>query len=177
MDGAIEGSFPNSITPMALQRRTKPRHTVPMDNTRQMRSRAMSYRRPQHGATLLETCAALALSSIAALTVVAGARPLTCAVRIGAARTVLAGALLEARREAYARSTTVSVEARVGDGQVVVHPPGSAHRLGDGVSLTSVPSDGNVQFRATGLADNATLSIACGRSTASVVVNQRGVIR
>ena len=39
------------------------------------------------------------------------------------------------------------------------------------------PADGDVQFRGTGLADNATLSIACGTATASVVVNQRGVIR
>lgn len=162
---------------MALPRRARPRHTEFMDNTGQMPTHNVSNRPAQRGATLLETCAALALSSVAALTVVSGARPLSCAVRIGAARTVLAGALLEARREAYARDTAVSVEAHVGDGEVVVDPPGSARRLGDGVSLTAVPSDGNVQFRATGLADNATLSIACERSVASVVVNQRGVIR
>lgn len=126
---------------------------------------------------MLEACAALALTSLAAFAVVSGMRPLSCAVRIAAARTVLTGALLEARREAYATESTVSVEARSGNAEVIVTPPGSARPLGDGISLTSTPSDGNVRFRGSGLADNATLSIACDASTASVVVNQRGVIR
>ncbi|MFN2427635.1 MAG: hypothetical protein ABR587_14435 [Candidatus Binatia bacterium] len=129
------------------------------------------------GATLLDTCAALALSAVAAVAVVSGMRPLSCAVRVGAARTVLVGALLEARREAYAGGATVVVEASEGDNAVVVRPPGSARPLGDGILLSAVPADGNVQFRPTGFADNATLSIACDASTASVVVNQRGVIR
>lgn len=49
--------------------------------------------------------------------------------------------------------------------------------LGDGVTLTKAPSDGDVAFHATGLADNATVEIGCDASTAAVVVNQRGVIR
>ncbi len=131
----------------------------------------------RRGSTLLETCAALALSSVAAITLLGGLRPLSCAFRVQAGRAALVGALLEARRSAYEREINVLVEARVGSSIVVVDPPGAERGLGDGVTLTSAPSDGNVQFRATGLADNATLAIACSESTATVVVNQRGVIR
>jgi hypothetical protein len=131
----------------------------------------------QAGGTLLDACAALALSSLAAATAVSGARPLACAVRVGAARTALAGALLEARREAYAGEQNVVVEAHTGESAVTIQPGARARSLGGGVHLRSVPADGNVQFRASGLADNATLVVACGESTASVVVNQRGVIR
>ena len=131
----------------------------------------------QRGGSLLDTCAALALWSATALLVLAGVRPLACALRVQAARTTLVGALLEARRAAYAGETSVWVETRTGSGDVVVRPPGIARSLGDGVTLTSGPSDGAVQFRATGLADNATVAIGCADSTASVVVNQRGVIR
>jgi len=117
------------------------------------------------------------LSAAAAFAVISGVRPLSCAVRVEAARTVLAGALLEARREAYRSASSVLVEAREGDGEVVVNPPGSARRLGDGVVLTRAPADQNVRFGASGFADNATLTISCDDSNASVVVNQRGVIR
>lgn len=129
------------------------------------------------GATLLETCAALALSSLAALAVLGGLRPLSCALRVEAARTALVDALLEARRAAYENEANVAVAAKAGDRSVVVVPPGNERLLGDDVTLSAGPADGDVQFRATGLADNATLSVACGASTASVVVNQRGVVR
>jgi hypothetical protein len=131
----------------------------------------------QLGATLLEACAALALSAAAALSVLGGLRPLSCAFRVEAARSTLIDALLEARRAAYELEVSTAVETHVGQGSVVVRPPGSTRSLGDGVTLTSAPSDGDVTFRPTGLADNATVAIACDASTASVVVNQRGVIR
>jgi len=169
--------MPDSITFMELRRQRQMRDTVRMNATRRLPGCTPGLRTSQQGATLLDTCAALALASAAALAVISGARPLSCAIRVGAARTALVGALLEARRAAYASETSVIVETRAGSDEVVVNPPGSARRLGDGVLLTSVPSDGNVQFRATGLADNATVSIACDGSEASVVVNQRGVIR
>jgi hypothetical protein len=127
--------------------------------------------------TLLETCAALALSSVAAAGILAGLKPLSCALRVQAGHTSLVSALLEARRAAYAKETSVVVETVAGHGDVVIRPPGAVRSLGDGVTISSAPSDRNVQFRATGLADNATLAIACSSSVATVVVNQRGVIR
>jgi hypothetical protein len=90
---------------------------------------------------------------------------------------VLSGALLEARQDAYASERNVTVEARAGGGAVTLQPGDRVRPLGEGVRIASAPADGNVQFRATGLADNATIAIACDDSTASVVVNQRGVIR
>lgn len=127
--------------------------------------------------TLLETCAVLALASIGAVGALAGARPLACMLRVSAARSVLVSALLGARRDAYASEASVAVEARSGDAFVTLAPPGVQRALGAGVVLTAVPADGDVLFRASGLADNATLAIACDASTSSVVVNQRGVVR
>jgi hypothetical protein len=156
------------MTGMGLRRVRLRRDTVRMKSFRFT---------PQAGGTLLDACAALALSSLAAATAMSGARPLACAVRVGAARTALVGALLEARREAYAGERLVLVEAKAGESVVTIQPGNRARPLGEGIGLTSVPADGNVQFRATGLADNATIGIACASSTASVVVNQRGVVR
>lgn len=156
---------------MGLRRAAHRVHTVRMKSLVRLRPAA------QAGGTLLDACAALALSSLAAVSAVSGVRPLACAVKVGAARTALAGALLEARQEAYAREQNVLVEAHAGDSAVTIQPGARLRPLGDGVVLRSVPSDGNVQFRATGLADNGTIAIACGDSSASVVVNQRGVVR
>lgn len=131
----------------------------------------------ERGATLLETCAALALASALSLALLGGLRPLSCALRVQAARQVLADALLEARRRAYAGEVTASVKARAGDGFVRMSWSEAPRALGDGIALSSGPADGDVQFRASGLADNATLGLSCAASYASVVVNQRGVIR
>ncbi len=159
------------MTAMGLRRGPHVRHTMRMKSLGRLRPAT------QAGGTLLEACAALTLSSLAAAAAVSGARPLACAVRVEAARTALTGALLEARQEAYAREQNVLVEARAGESAVTIQPGSRTRPLGDGVRLASVPSDGNVQFRASGTADNATIVVACGESTASVVVNQRGVIR
>jgi hypothetical protein len=129
------------------------------------------------GATLLETCAALALVAAAATSVLGGLRPLACAFEVEAARSMLIDAMLEARRLAYESESNVAVATTVGASSVRVQPSGKQRALGERVRVTAAPSDGNVTFRSTGLADNATVSIACDSSTASVIVNQRGVIR
>ncbi len=130
-----------------------------------------------HGATLLETCAALALVAAAATSVLGGLRPLACAFEVEAARSMLIDAMLEARRLAYESESNVAVATVVGASSVRVQPSGKQRSLGERVRISAAPSDGDVAFRGTGLADNATVSIACGSSTASVIVNQRGVIR
>lgn len=79
----------------------------------------------QSGATLLEASAALALSAMAALAVLGGLRPLSCAFRVEAARSTLIDALLEARRAAYETEAGTAVETHVGSGTVVVQPSGS----------------------------------------------------
>lgn len=131
----------------------------------------------RRGSTLLETTAALTLASTAAMATLSGLAPLACSVKVEAARRTLAGAMLTARRAAYAGASEVVVEAAAGASEVVVRPPGRTLPLGNGVTLTSVPADGDVAFHASGLADNATVRVSCGQATASVVVNQRGVVR
>lgn len=141
---------------------------------------------------MLDLCAAMAVSALAASAVAFGGKPLLCAVRVEAARVAVITALLEARRTAYQFETNVAVETAPGASQLVLQPSGTVRPLGDGVLIASAPSDGNVLFRATGLADNATIALACaspsaaaespadssgGIAQASVVVNQRGVIR
>ena len=128
------------------------------------------------GTTVLEACAAIALTAAAAVAIVDGLEPLVCAFRLEAARSTLVDVLLEARRFAYERDVNALVEAHVGDTSVRLDAA-TPQPLGEGVVITAAPSDGNVTFRSTGLADNATVAIACGEATASVVVNQRGVIR
>lgn len=150
-----------------------------------MRERSHSFAPASHGRpaaaqigmTLLESCAALALSSLAALALLGGLRPLSCAFRVEAARATLVDALLEARRSAYEGEVGAAVGVQRGDSGVTLLPAGARRSLPDGVALSSVPADEDVQFRATGLAENATVAVACGASEASVVVNQRGVIR
>lgn len=154
---------------MVLRPGRLPDDTVGMESPRR--------RHREQGATLLETCAALALASALSLALMAGLKPLACAVHVHAARETLTDALLEARRRAYATETTAVLKAKAGDGFVTTSWSGTPRPLGEGVTLASGPADGDVQFRASGLADNATLSLACSTSTASVVVNQRGVIR
>lgn len=129
------------------------------------------------GAGLVEACVALALVAVAASAMFSSVAPLGCALRVDAARSALVAALVEARRRAYALETDVDVEVAEGAGEVVVRPPGSARSLGERVRVVAGPGDGAIGFRATGLADNATVRVACGNSAAAVVVNQRGAIR
>jgi hypothetical protein len=129
------------------------------------------------GFALLDTCMALALTSLAALLLLSGLRPLACAASVEAARSTVVNALLEARRSAYAAERTVALEARRDGTEVVLQPGGKRRALGTGVRLSAAPADGDVEFRASGLSDNATLTVACGEAMASVVVNQRGVVR
>jgi len=142
---------------------------------------AMTTLRPgewnDRGTTVLEACAALALCAAAAVSIVEGIWPLACAVRVEAARHTLVDALLEARRTASETEASAAVELEVGASSVALRPSGASRVLGDGVAITGAPSDGDVTFRGTGLADNATVAFACGAASASVVVNQRGVIR
>lgn len=129
------------------------------------------------GATLLELAAAMSLGGLAAVAVLAGLRPLTDAARANAARAVLVEAMIEARRLAYRSEEPAAVSVPIGAVAVRILPSGRRFELGRGVTVVAAPSDEAVEFRASGLADNATVTVAAGRSTASVVVNQRGIVR
>jgi Tfp pilus assembly protein FimT len=136
-------------------------------------------RKPPHerGASLLEAVVAMNIAATAMLAAATGLGPLLEATRLEAARSVVVEALREARRTAYATGEPAAVAVAVGSGAVVVLPGARTRELGRGVTIASAPSDGRVDFFATGLADNATVVLTSGNATASVVVNQRGVIR
>ena len=89
--------------------------------------------------------------------------------------------MLEARRLAY-RSDTDAAVALVDAHTLELRSPdrdATSIRLPRGVSVVGAPSDGDVRFRASGLADNATLVLRSHRSVqeARIVVNQRGMVR
>ena len=129
------------------------------------------------GASLIEMAMATALAGLLATAGVAALRPLSSAASLEAARLTLIDALIEARRRAYETEAAASVFVSVGSGSLRVEPDGGSRSLGAGVSITSAPADSSIQFRASGLADNATVRLAAGGAAAVVVVNQRGMIR
>ena len=129
------------------------------------------------GGALMDLVAGMAISALAALPMLRGLRSLDCALRVAAGRQVLASSLLEARRMAYRSEATTWLRVRVGEGSVALWPTGGVRALGSGVTVVAAPADGDVQFRGSGLADNATVALACEASRAEVVVNQRGVVR
>ncbi|HYB98574.1 MAG TPA: hypothetical protein VEC57_05505 [Candidatus Limnocylindrales bacterium] len=129
------------------------------------------------GATMLELTMAMAVAGLLAALTAAGVRPLAASVAVEASRMAVLDALTEARRRAYERESNVQVELAAGSGSVVLQPGARKRRLADGVAITAAPADGTIEFRASGLADNATVTLAAGAATATVVVNQRGVVR
>lgn len=154
--------------------------TFPHRSRHRVRARIIDFDRSTSGHTLVEFAAALSLASIAAATVVSGVSALRDAVSLLTARQQLAGVLEFARREAYRRGTTV--EARPGlDGRslrvsIAGIPPRNFEL--ERSRIVATPARGYVRFFASGMADNATFTIATGDgSQANVVVNQRGEIR
>ena len=140
-------------------------------------TRKLAVRKRCRGASILEACASLALAGAVAATAVSGLRGLDCGLRVEAARSSLVSFLAEARRTAYAGEVEAGLAVDQGRGGFLLEPSGRRRDLPGGVRVVAAPADGRVSFHASGLADNATIGLGCGASVASVVVNQRGVIR
>ncbi|HYC54542.1 MAG TPA: hypothetical protein VEL28_06370 [Candidatus Binatia bacterium] len=129
------------------------------------------------GATLIEMVAAMALAGLAASLIAAGLGQLTQAAALEAGRLTLVDALTEARLLSYEREAPAAVETAIGGMELRIRPDRKRRELPPGVSIADAPADQSIEFRASGLADNATIALRAGSSTAAVVVNQRGVIR
>ncbi len=135
------------------------------------------------GFSLLETLAALAISAMVAAAALSGLNSLAANSHLNAARSTVVQALIDARLQAASRAETVELAigsrslgpARAGGGAVL----SAEVRLPAGTYVARAPARGRVRFFATGLADNATVVVAASGSAgeASVVVNQRGMIR
>lgn len=136
--------------------------------------------RTARGHTLAELAVALSLTAIASTAVLAGSAALRNAVNLSAGRQQLAAVLEYARRESYRRAQTAQVGADAAGRALVVRIAGLADQRFDlvGGRIVAAPSRGHVSFFESGLAENATFTIAgdSGR-TYDVIVNQRGEIR
>ena len=132
------------------------------------------------GFTLLELAAVISLATISATTGFSGLTALRDAAALSTARQQLAGALEHARTEAYRLGTTVDARP-IRNGQALsVAIAGSEETTFDlrDSRIVGVPARGYVRFFASGLAQNATFTVAVESGPqADVVVNQRGEIR
>jgi hypothetical protein len=135
------------------------------------------------GVSLLELVAAVGVTTlIAGLTGSALSR-LARATAVQSARVRVMNALLEARRLAYATESTVEVTGAIGDAAVVIRTTDGESRaavLPAGTAIMHFPASGHVRFFASGLADNATVTVGSAEGTAAeeqIIVNQRGLVR
>jgi len=129
------------------------------------------------GFSLLELVITLAMAGLIVGAGVAGAAALADSLSVEAARRVVIDALLEARRRAYLQESLISVRTPVAASFVEIAPPPRHIDLPAGVAITKAPADAAVDFRASGLADNATVQLGRGSASATIVVNQRGMVR
>jgi len=133
------------------------------------------------GFGLLEAVVALAVAALAALAASLATREAISAIRLDIARCTLSLALLEARREAYARESTCELRVPRGATETVLLASERAPQatpLPRGIFVAATNRRAAVRFHGSGFADNATLVLAdatTGR-TVEVVVNQRGGI-
>jgi len=133
--------------------------------------------RVSSGFSLVESVVALALAALTAATGIAGAGALADSLYVEAARRLVIDALLEGRRLAYLHETTVTVRTALAASVVEILPAYRRVELPTGVAITDAPADAGVDFRSSGLADNATLRLARHGVAATIVVNQRGTVR
>jgi Tfp pilus assembly protein FimT len=137
-------------------------------------------RRSADGHTIVELAAALSIATIAATGVISGVTSLRDAISLLSARQQLAGALEYARRETYRRGATSQVQPDQSGRVLRVTIAGLPERvfLLQRSRVVDQPTRGHVRFFASGLAENATFTIANVRGDeADIVVNQRGEIR
>ena len=135
----------------------------------------------RRGFTLIEALACVAIAAILARTgslaavslmtslrVATNARTLAQTMRATRARAMAEGRPLEVRFDATPRRWSI----RMDDGTIRHDEP-----LSDPVRFTSLPARALVRFGATGTADNGTVVLGAGASSARIVVNQRGRVR
>jgi hypothetical protein len=131
---------------------------------------------------MLEILATLALTAVCAQTGAGAMTVLSRSIGVEAARLRVMGALVEARRAAYASQQTVEVAAAAGERDVVVTRAGetlASYALPRDASIRRSNAAGRVRFFASGFAENATIVVGADdvADEPSIVVNQRGAIR
>jgi len=127
----------------------------------------------EHGFSLLELVISLALSAAAVAGIAAASRTMMAALQLAAAKHTATLALLSARRAAYLGHQNAELKLRKGARGLAA---GSSFDFAPGITLRDVPARGRLRFYASGLADNATITLGTDDATAGIVVNQRGII-
>jgi len=133
------------------------------------------------GFTLIEAVAGLGLAMVLAGIGVVQLVALVQTVRLAGAAREVATALRLARGIALSGDASVEVrfdparascETRDRTGALL-----ETRRLAPGVGFAALPARGRVLFGGLGSAENATVTLAAGARTRSVIVNQRGRVR
>ncbi|HUE30565.1 MAG TPA: GspH/FimT family pseudopilin [Verrucomicrobiae bacterium] len=134
-----------------------------------------------HGFTLLEVVAGLGLAMVLAGVGVVQLVTLVQTARLAGAAREVATALRLAR--GIALSGDASIEVRFDPGRALCETRDRAGALlatrwlPPGVGFAALPARGRVLFGGLGAAENATITLAAGARTRSVIVNQRGRVR
>jgi len=135
----------------------------------------------RRGFTLIETLACVAIAVVLARTGLIAAASLATALRVATSARTLAQTMRATRARATAEGRPLEVRfdatasrwsVRTIDGTIRHDEP-----LPDPVRFTSLPARALVRFGATGTADNGTVVLGAGASSARIVVNQRGRVR
>ena len=135
----------------------------------------------RRGFTLIETVACVAIAAVLARTGALATMSLTTALRVATSARTLAQTMRATRARAMAegRPLEVRFDATVSRWSVRTEDGTTRHDepLPDPVRFTSLPARALVRFGATGTADNGTVVLGAGFSSARIVVNQRGRVR
>ena len=135
----------------------------------------------RRGSTLIETLACVAIAAALARTGSLAAVSLATSLRVATSARTLAQTMRATRARAMAEGRPLEVRFDATAGRWSIRSDDGTTRhdepLPDPVRFTSLPARPIVRFGATGTADNGTVVLGAGTSSARIIVNQRGRVR
>jgi Tfp pilus assembly protein FimT len=135
----------------------------------------------RRGSTLIETLACVAIAAALARTGSLAAVSLATSLRVATSARTLAQTMRATRARAMAEGRPLEVRFDATAGRWSIRSDDGTTRhdepLPDPVRFTSLPARPIVRFGATGTADNGTVVLGAGASSARIIVNQRGRVR
>ena len=135
----------------------------------------------QRGFTLIETLCCVTIAAVLAHAGAIATASLAAALRVAATTRTLAQTMRATRARAMAEGIPLEVRFDVATSRWTIRTDDGTIRhaepLPASVRFASLPARALVGFTPTGTADNATIVLATGASSARIVVNQRGRVR
>ena len=135
----------------------------------------------RRGFTLIETLACVAIVAVLARGAVLATASLATTVRVAACTRTLAQAMRETRSRAMAEGTAFEVRFDAATSRWSIFTDAGTLRrvepLPPALRFLSLPARALIRFTPTGTADNGTIALGAGASSARIVVNQRGRVR